>query len=40
MVSQAYIRDADICPGFPPPQTALVTVASGEKVLWVVWCVT
>ena len=24
--------------GFPPPQAALVTVASGEKGLWVVWC--
>ena len=24
-------RDAEICPGFPPPQAALVTVASGEK---------
>ena len=30
--------DAEICPGFPPPQAALVTVASGEKELWVVWC--
>ena len=27
-------RDAEICPGFPPPQAALVTVASGEKGLW------
>ena len=24
--------------GFPPPKAALVTVASGEKGLWVVWC--
>ena len=31
-------RDVEMCTGFPPPQTALVTVASGEKVLWVVWC--
>ena len=31
-------RDAEICPGFPPPQAALVTVASGEKGLCVVWC--
>ena len=31
-------RDAEICPGFPPPKAALVTVASGEKGLWVVWC--
>ena len=28
-------RDAEICPGFPPPKAALVTVASGEKGLWV-----
>ena len=27
-----------MCPGFPPPEAALVTVASGEKGLWVVWC--
>ena len=27
----------EICPGFPPPQAACVTVASGEKGLWVVW---
>ena len=27
-----------MCPGFPPPQAALVTVASVEKGLWVVWC--
>ena len=31
-------RDAEMCPGFPPSQAALVTVASGEKGLWVVWC--
>ena len=31
-------RDAEKCPGFPPPQVALVTVAPGEKGLWVVWC--
>ena len=31
-------RDAEICPGFPPPKAALVTVAFGEKGLWVVWC--
>ena len=32
------IREAEVCPGFLPPQAALVTVASGEKGLWVVWC--
>ena len=31
-------RDAEMCSGFPPPQAALVTVASGEKGLWVDWC--
>ena len=31
-------RDAEICPGFPPPKAAIVTVASGEKGLCVVWC--
>ena len=31
-------RDAEMCSGFPPPQAALVTVASGKKGLWVVWC--
>ena len=31
-------RDAEMCHGFPPPQAALVIVASGEKGLWVVWC--
>ena len=31
-------RDAEICPGFPQPQTALVTVAPGGKGIWVVWC--
>ena len=30
--------DAEICPGFPSPQVALITVASGGKELWVVWC--
>ena len=35
VVSQAY---PGMCSGFPPPQAALVTVASGEKGLWVVWC--
>ena len=37
MVSQAYPGYAEICPGFPPPQADRVTVASGEKGLWVVW---
>ena len=37
MVSQAYPGYAEICPGFPPPQAARGTVASGEKGLWVVW---
>ena len=37
VVSQAYPGYAEICPGFPPPQAAHVTVASGEKGLWVVW---
>ena len=37
VVSQAYPGSAEICPGFPPPQAARVTVASGEKGLWVVW---
>ena len=31
-------RNAEMCSGFPPPQAALDTVASGEKGLWVVWC--
>ena len=31
MVSQAYSGYAEICPGFPPPQAACVTVASGGK---------
>ena len=30
-------REAVMCPGFPPPQAARVTVVSGEKGLWVVW---
>ena len=29
-------REAEMCPGFPPPQPARVTVVSGEKGLWVV----
>ena len=37
VVSQAYPGCAEICPGFPPPQAARVTVASEEKGLWVVW---
>ena len=37
MVAQAYPRYAEICPGFPPPQAARITVAFGEKGLWVVW---
>ena len=32
------IREAEMCSGFPPPKVALVTVTSGEKGLWVVWC--
>ena len=27
--------DAEICPGFPPPQAALVIATSREKGLWV-----
>ena len=38
VVSQAYPGNAEMCPGFPPPQAALVTAASGDKGLWVVWC--
>ena len=30
-------REAEMCPGFPPPQAARITVVSGEKGLWVVW---
>ena len=37
MVSQAYPGYAKICPGFPSPQAARVTVASGVKGLWVLW---
>ena len=29
---------AEMCSGFPPPQAALVTVASWENGIWVVWC--
>ena len=38
VVSQAYPGNAEVCPGFPPPQVALVTAAAGDKGLWVVWC--
>ena len=38
VVSQAYPKNAEMCPGFPPPQAALITAAAGNKVLWVVWC--
>ena len=31
-------RDAEMCSGFLPPQATLVSVASGGKGLWVVWC--
>ena len=30
-------RVAKMCPGFPPPQAARVTVVSGKRGLWVVW---
>ena len=39
MVSHAYPGNAEMCPGFPPPQAALVTAAAGDKGLWVVWCI-
>ena len=29
-------RDAEICPGFPQPQTALVVATSSKKGLWVI----
>ena len=29
------LRNAEICPGFPPPQAALVIATSREKGLWV-----
>ena len=29
-------REAKMCSGFPPPQAARVTVAAGNKGLWVV----
>ena len=38
VVSQAYPGNAEMCPGFPPPQAAFVTAAAGDKGLWVVWC--
>ena len=28
-------REAEMCPGFPPPQAARVTVVFGEKGFWV-----
>ena len=36
VISQACPGYAEICSGFPPPQAARVTVASGEKGLCVV----
>ena len=27
-------RNAEMCSGFPPPQVALVTVASGKRDFW------
>ena len=38
VVSLACPGNAEMCPGFPPPQVALVTAAAGDKGLWVVWC--
>ena len=39
LVWQGIFRlNAEMCPASPPPQTALVTAASGEKGLWIVWC--
>ena len=38
VVSQAYPGNAEMCPGFPPPQAALVTAAVRDKGLCVVWC--
>ena len=38
VVSQAYPGNAEMCPGFPPPQAALVTAAAGDNELWVVRC--
>ena len=39
VVSQAYSGNAEMCPGIPPSQAALVTAAAGDKGLWVVWCI-
>ena len=36
VVSQVCPGNVEICPGFPPPQAALVTAAAGDKGLWVV----
>ena len=33
VVSQAYSGYAEICPGFPPPQTALAITACGRGTL-------
>ena len=33
VVSHGISRDAEICPGFPQPQTALVVATSREKGL-------
>ena len=33
VVSQAYSGYAEICPGFPPPQTVLAITASGSGTL-------
>ena len=30
LVSQAYPRNAEICPGFPPPQASLRIILSNE----------
>ena len=38
VVSQAYSGMPRYVLAFPLPQAALVTAASGEKGLWVVWC--
>ena len=38
VVSQAYPGNAEMCPGFPSRQAALVTAAAGDKGIWVVWC--
>ena len=33
VLSQAYPGNAEMCPGFPPPDAALVTAAAGDKAL-------